>query len=294
MRYLTEAEQTELRKEYQQREDEIQKNIAVYLSALVVVVGWVFAPQAKPVVQTVVGNDGLNIIGILILLGVNAIFTSFLVYKSVQIHEVMQFLSVFAAPDSGWRYWEYWRRSKHALTKQWGTRAYYMVAIGFVPGWISLIGLVGTYVLISQAPADLAMAVMTSQVSSATAQSNLTPATPPKDVVQRVANNLAWAKSLWRFILAIHYVPLLFVFVSWIAGGRKWREVQKLPPDLSAIDDLTTLKLSLPVIPTAIKPSTAPRDTAHEDVVTTITDDGRSVAMTVVARRKGSSNSNGT
>jgi hypothetical protein len=51
MRLLNDAEQKLFREEYQQKETEIQKNIAVYLSALVVATGWVFGPQSKPIIQ---------------------------------------------------------------------------------------------------------------------------------------------------------------------------------------------------------------------------------------------------
>src|SRR5438270_6595266 len=82
--------QEAFRTDYRQTETDVQKNIAVYLSALVIATGWVFGPQSKPIEQLFLGNEGANLFGFIILMAINAIFASFLTYKSVQIHEIMQ------------------------------------------------------------------------------------------------------------------------------------------------------------------------------------------------------------
>src|SRR6478672_2690891 len=83
--------QKEFRADYRQTESEVQRNIAVYLSALVIATGWVFGPQSKPIEQLFLGNEAANLFGFIILIAINAIFASFLTYKSIQIHEIMQF-----------------------------------------------------------------------------------------------------------------------------------------------------------------------------------------------------------
>src|SRR5436309_5162270 len=117
MHLLTDDEQNQFREEYRQKEAEVQKNIAVYLSALVVATGWIFGPQSRPILQIFLGNDGMNIFGVLILIAVNVIFTCFLTYKSIEIHETMQFVTYLSPHETGLQYWESWRRSRQSLTK---------------------------------------------------------------------------------------------------------------------------------------------------------------------------------
>lgn len=99
-------DQKQFREDYRQTETEIQKNIAVYLSALVIATGWIFGPQSKPIVQLFLGNEGLNLFGFIVLIAINVVFTCFLTYKSVQVHEIMQFVTYLAPQDSPLLKWE--------------------------------------------------------------------------------------------------------------------------------------------------------------------------------------------
>jgi hypothetical protein len=240
MRLLTDDEQKQFREEYQQKEAEVQKNIAVYLSALVVATGWIFGPQAKPVLQMFFGNDGMNIFGILILIAVNVVFTCFLTYKSIEIHEIMQFVTYLSPIETGLQYWESWRRSKQSLTKKGFVRQHYMAAIVLVPFWVSLLLLATTHHWIWTEPRILADEIQKIQAESAKSSQPNTQAQgaslptygantePSKAVEDRLSKTLGTAKAWWYAVAVFHYIPLLFFGVSWLAGGKKWKEIQKL------------------------------------------------------------------
>jgi NADH:ubiquinone oxidoreductase subunit 3 (subunit A) len=249
MRLLTDDEQKQFREEYQQKETEVQKNIAVYLSALVVATGWIFGPQAKPVLQMFLGNDGMNIFGVLILIAINVVFTCFLTYKSIEIHEIMQFVTYLSPLETGLQYWESWRRSKQSLTKKWFTRQHYIVAIILVPFWVSVLLLAVTHYWIWAAPRTLAKEIHKVQESAKTSQSNTqaqeTPSMaserstePSQEFVDRLSGTLHSAKVWWYIVTVFHYFPLLFFAVSWRVGGKKWKEIKNLQPSKPTFDKL--------------------------------------------------------
>ncbi|HJS82853.1 MAG TPA: hypothetical protein VJ742_08490, partial [Nitrososphaera sp.] len=117
MRYLTDRELETFRRDYQDKEREIQRYIAIYLSGLVLVTGWIIGPQSRPLLVMALGNSGYNLYAFLIFVVLNIVFTNFLIYKSIIIHEITQFMTVVAKPDSGFVYWDSWRRSPQSATK---------------------------------------------------------------------------------------------------------------------------------------------------------------------------------
>lgn len=241
MRLLNDEEQKQFRAEYQQLENEVQKNIAVYFSALVVAAGWIFGPQSKPIIQIFLGNEGTNIFGLLILLGVNVIFTSFLTYKSIRIQEIMQFVAYLSPSDCGIQYWESWRRSPQSLTKKAFARQHHMATIILVPFWVSIFLLWGTHHLIWTNPRDLAKELQRFErdgviatdpsapiASSSTAATVPALVPPSKDSIERIGYRLGIAKRWWWAALVFHYIPVIFFAVSWPVANKKWSEIQKL------------------------------------------------------------------
>ena len=77
LRHLTEREQETFRRDFQDKEREIQRYIGVYLSGLVIVTGWVIGPQSRPILAMALGNDGYNVYAFLIFLVLNIVFTNF-------------------------------------------------------------------------------------------------------------------------------------------------------------------------------------------------------------------------
>src|ERR1039457_1779914 len=67
LRLLKPVEATQFREDFRQKEQEIQKNIGIYLSALVVATGWIVGPQARPLDELFLGNEGRNLYGIFVI-----------------------------------------------------------------------------------------------------------------------------------------------------------------------------------------------------------------------------------
>jgi hypothetical protein len=265
--------QNEFRADYRQTETEIQKNIAVYLSALVVATGWVFGPQSKPVEQLFLGNEGLNLFGFIILIAINVVFTCFLTYKSIQVHEIMQFVITLSPSDSPLVHWEAWRRSgRRSLSRGTGTRVLYFLVISLIPVWVSGILLWGTGHYIWQQAEDtvakieqiektrtpLDASAQTNSQSSVQGGSATQPPTPSNAVKskeiskafnERVSRTMHLAKFWWITVLVFHLIPAWFFTVTWLRANSKWKEIGELknmpdfnldiskenePPDFSA------------------------------------------------------------
>ena len=244
--------QKEFRADYRQTEAEVQRNIAVYLSALVIATGWVFGPQAKPIEQLFLGNEGVNLFGFIILMAINAIFASFLTYKSVQIHEIMQFVTMLSPMDSPLLYWEAWRRSSKWSLSKGLTRVLYFVAISLVPLWVSGLLAWGTLHYTWQAPCDIAAKIQKMQDDRALSNlaekakdSNSGRAEPklPKSsdaapncetdtmlgaLKVRVEPRLRLANWCLLSVGIFHFIPIWFFIVTWLSADRKWAKIRKL------------------------------------------------------------------
>jgi hypothetical protein len=249
--------QKEFRADYRQTETEVQKNIAVYLSALVIAIGWVFGPQSKPIEQLFLGNEGGNLFGFIILMAINSIFASFLTYKSIQIHEIMQFVIMLSPNDSPLLYWEAWRRSgKWSLSKGL-TRVLYFFAISLVPLWVSAL-MAAAILHYTWHPQDTALAVQRVEARGSTSAekaqgSNRREAESPiskssgtapdckMDIVPdrlkaRVASRLHLANCCLFGVALFHFIPIWFFGVSWLKANRKWKKVREFK-EMPEFDD---------------------------------------------------------
>jgi hypothetical protein len=206
MRTLTPDEQLQLRQEMHEREKEANKLIGVYLSALVVVVGWVVNPSSKGILALALGNDGFNIFGLLIVVVVNIIFLCFLIEKSLRIHEVTQFVASSSPSDSGFTRWESWRHDEaKSVTKP--IRAAYTVMIALAPTMVSVVIMSGLGWLLWGTGGSL------------DAQSLA--------ALQRIR---ILGRAFWVFLLCLHFIPAWFFYLNAGPTLRKWEEILRLEP----------------------------------------------------------------
>jgi len=207
MRQLSAKEQETFRKEFLEKEREVQRNIGIYLSGLVLVTGWIVGPQSRPLLAMILGNDGYNIYAILLLVVLNLIFTTFLIYKSLFIHEVTQFSAVLSPPESGFTYWESWRRSSQSATKP--VRTIYTVVLAVLPVVISavLLFVIGR-VLYGDAQS----------LSGKLATINSSNSVPTPDELSLVFSK---AKYAFWFDVVLHAIPFYFLYQN--IGPVYWR-----------------------------------------------------------------------
>src|SRR4051812_47477564 len=105
-RQFNDKELETFRRDFQDKEREIQRYIGVYLSGLVLFTGWIVGPQSRPLLAMALGNGGYNIYAFLIFVVLNIVFTNFLIYKSIIIHVITQFMTVVAKDDSSFLSWD--------------------------------------------------------------------------------------------------------------------------------------------------------------------------------------------
>jgi hypothetical protein len=246
LRELTPDEQAAFRKDYQDKESEINRYIAVYLSAIAVVTGWLIGPQSKTIVELVTGNNGYNLFGWYAILFINIVFSCFLAYKGLIIHDVMQFVT-FTAPDqSAFVYWEAWRRSKYSATKR--VRAAYATVIAAVPILVALI-LMWVLRRFLAIPAE-DWASWASKARQAAQTSNVNPLTPIDLNQLRAALHLA--QGWWWGMLLLHLIPIWFFAESIGPTNWRWHDVLKARPTIPDFDKRYPTSLAAPAITTAL------------------------------------------
>jgi hypothetical protein len=221
MRLLTKEEQDSFREDYRETEKDIQKYIGVYLSGLVLVTGWIIGPQSKPVLEIALGNGGYNVLGLLLIVILNVIFISFLIYKSIIVHEIMQFMAYLSGPESGFNYWESWRRSPQSATRP--VRTLYTILLGILPLIASVIIMLGVGLLLFSAdPVDLAGQLNENKVPVAGAA----PAPGGLITPEQLASAFALERWVYVFVLIAHGIPFIFFYHNVRPTNKRWEAIK--------------------------------------------------------------------
>ena len=249
MELLDDRQLAPFRKEYLEREREIQRYIGVYLSGVVIVCSWLVGPQTKPLDEMALGNHGYNIYAFLVISVVNALFITFLIYKSLDVHDTTQFITVYARPGSIFTGWEKWRRGKYSITKP--VRTLYFVALALLPTVMALLLLVfaGSKLFTSEESlrnqlVQIENSRRATRVSSATVpipSPSPIPAQPADvdDQLVRTRPVFRLARILFMLVGALHLMPILFFYRNAGPTQKQWEVVAELkeaqrrdmPPD---------------------------------------------------------------
>lgn len=254
MRPLTDREQELFRKDFQDKEREIQRYIGVYLSGLVLVTGWIIGPQSRPLVVMALGNSGYNVYAFLIFVALNILFTNFLIYKSIIIHEINQFIAYLSKPESVYLYWESWRRSPQSATRR--VRTVYTVLLAVLPISVSFLIMFGLWQLLHSDPRNLVDQYNTAETPVAAAtvnpgsnESSSERGTPPAGEAQpktgsplrpeQISSVFATAR-IWFWIAAfLHVIPFWFIYENVFPTKWRWDEINQLrAPDTSSFKSL--------------------------------------------------------
>lgn len=222
---LTADEQSAFRKDFQDKEAEINRYITIYLSAIAVVTGWLIGPQSKTAVELVTGNNGYNILGWYSIVLINIVFSCFLAYKGLIIHDVTQFMTYLAPAESGFMAWESWRRSPYSATRR--VRPAYAIIIAGVPLLVAAAALAMLWRILHVAPQQWA------QWANAAVGNH-----GPEVDVAELTNAFALSRQAWWCVLLLHAIPLWFFFESVGPTNRRWQRVLATRPDLPVFKHL--------------------------------------------------------
>lgn len=223
----------EFRKEYLEREKEIQRYIGVYLSGVVIVFSWLIGPQSRPLNEMVLGNDGYNVYAFLMITIVNTLFITFLIYKSLDVHDTTQFIAVYAKPESIYTKWESWRRSDYSITKP--VRTWYFFALALLPTVMALLLLSFVASKIFASESSLQSQILRIETSRPVTSPRQPLANPnpadapspiatPRDVIDtftRTQSVFWFAQFVFGLVVLLHALPIMFFYRN--AGPTKWQ-----------------------------------------------------------------------
>jgi len=227
------------RTEYLEREKEIQRYIGVYLSGVVIVFSWLIGPQSKPLNEMVLGNDGYNIYAFLIISVVNALFITFLIYKSLDVHDTTQFITVYARPESIYTYWEKWRRSAYSITKP--VRTSYFAALALLPTLMAIMLLVFAGSKLFSTDESLKNQLL--QIENSRQAARISPAVVPgpspsplpTPTIPDVSAQFVHARSVFGiaklfFVLVglLHLLPMWFFYRNVGPTKKRWDAIAEL------------------------------------------------------------------
>jgi hypothetical protein len=213
-REMRESEVTLLREDYLGYERAAEKFVTIYLSALAAAVAFLLGPERLSIQEIVSGNDGRNIYLLMILCVINLAFMCFVLFKGLQIHEVMQFAVSRSRPGDLLPEWERWRRDrKRSLTKPIRIQ-HYIITSGF-PVVVST----GLIILVAIAVFWAPAALVSEQA---------------EPVVRA-----AWPG--WVFVVAAHlaYLPR-YIYLGSAAATKKWNEIDAPSTDDAVLPQAAT------------------------------------------------------
>lgn len=241
IRYLSDKELETFRRDFQDKEREVQRYIGVYLSGLVLVTGWIVGPQSRPLLAMALGNGGYNVYAFLIFVTLNIVFTNFLIYKSITIHEITQFMTYVAKPDSGFLYWDTWRRSPQSATRP--VRPIYTLTLSVLPVCVSALMMFGVWKLLDTDPHFLIdqLAALGNPVSSQqieAKQGDVSAASATQVSPEQLSKVFTTATKWFWMVLALHAIPLLFFYVNVVPTYRRWVRIHLIKGTETLFKDL--------------------------------------------------------
>jgi hypothetical protein len=210
-RPLSEAEAVAFREDLRAADQEVQSYFRVYyIIGLIGVAAWLASPEVKPLKDFVIGNGGYNIYVPIVIAFLNSVSTTYLLHKSIEIHEIAQFISYASEPKSGFLEWERWRRSENSATR-WSRRMYapFLTA---VPLFASSILLYMCWRIV-HAPAI-------SSTTEALSQHQI-------EYMTRVFAN---AKIALYGVIGLHFIPLALIYVSLRRVPQLWKLISSRDP----------------------------------------------------------------
>jgi len=214
-RRLSEAEAVSFREDLRSADKEVQSYFRVYyITGLIGVTAWLINPQLKPLKELVVGNDGYNVLVPIIIAFLNSVSTTYLLHKSIEIHEIAQFISYASEAKSGFLSWEEWRRSSVSASRL--SRPLYALFLIAVPAAVSGFLLWASWRVLHTPIRNLA----TQGVADWQ--------------VERITTAFWRAKKVWYISLLLHVVPVALIGINIVQVPRLWGVITRSQKWLSS------------------------------------------------------------
>jgi hypothetical protein len=226
-RPLSEAELVAFRNDLREADKEVQGYFRIYyVVGLIGVAAWIIGPQTRPILSLMLGNGGYNVYTLLVIAFLNSVSMTYLLYKSIEIHEIAQFISHGSPPDSGFIVWELWRRSKVSATR-W-PRALYTPFLTLVPLAVSTSLLYASW-LILRTPVDQLIATASAFAliipQPVTTGAPGTPSQFTQAQIESIASVFSIARVALNIIIILHVIPVILIYFNLFRVPQLWSAV---------------------------------------------------------------------
>lgn len=203
-RPLSEGEAIALREDLRTADQEVQSYFRIYyIVGLIGVAAWLVSPEVKPLNELLKGNGGYNVFVPIAIAFLNSVSTTYLLYKSIEIHEIAQFISYGSEPKSGFLGWEQWRRSKASATL-WPRRLY-APFLTIVPLGVSALLIGASWRATRPLPSVVDI--------------------PLQDQINSFNHVFSVARYALGVVIALHLIPLALVYFNLVRVPRAWTAV---------------------------------------------------------------------
>lgn len=222
-RPLSETEMVAFRDDLREADREVQGYFRIYyLIGLIGVAAWIISPEPKPLLVLVLGNGGYNVYAPLVIAFLNAVSMTYLLYKSVEIHEIAQFISYGSPSESGFIGWETWRRSTASATR-W-PRILYAPFLTLVPLLVSTSLLYASWRIL-HTPVDhllTAASTLALIIPKAATTASAPSAQFSESQIEGITNVFSIARIFLYAIICLHVIPIILIYFNIVRVPRLW------------------------------------------------------------------------
>jgi hypothetical protein len=229
-RPLTESEAIAFREDLRAADQEVQSYFRIYyIVGLIGVAAWLISPQSKPLIELMLGNGGYNVYVPIAIAFLNSVSVTYVLYKSIEIHEIAQFIAYASTDDSAFVGWEEWRRGPTSATR-WPRRLY-TPALTLVPVAVSIGLIYASCRIVNTSVADLVSAASQAapKVVGAAEGSTQVPLPSPvvfsKEQIESISAVYSKAKVWLWIVIALHAIPGILVYFNLRKVPKLWSRI---------------------------------------------------------------------
>jgi hypothetical protein len=243
-RPLTESEAIAFREDLRAADQEVQSYFRIYyIVGLIGVAAWLISPQSKPLIELMLGNGGYNVYVPIAIAFLNSVSVTYVLYKSIEIHEIAQFIAYASTDDSAFVGWEEWRRGPTSATR-WPRRLY-TPALTLVPVAVSIGLIYASCRIVNTSVADLVSAASQAApkvvgaaerstqgplpTTGAPEDSTQVPLPSPvvfsKEQIESISAVYSKAKVWLWIVIALHAIPGILVYFNLRKVPKLWSRI---------------------------------------------------------------------
>lgn len=233
---ISEAEAIAFRGEIRAIDSDIQTFFRLYyITGIAAISGWLISSNTQSLQSIVVGNRGINVVALLVFAFLNCVALTFLLYRSIEIHELAQFLVCSSSGTAAAVQWERWRKSKRGVTRI--AKRVHTPLLTIVPILVSCALLtISASALMSLTHEHGSRASLNTPLSRvidslADASHSRRIVTPPSNQPGHLARSGTTLPGTWLlfgFVILAHFLPGLLIYEHLTRVNRRWKIIWRV------------------------------------------------------------------